>query len=68
MMDIKLDYFFCKVWSRHLSLPPSASALDLVTLDLVYCGWTRNKAASVRGTCCGRAPGVATIDLLLLLV
>lgn len=35
MMDIKLEAcFFCKVWSRHLSLPPSASAPDLFTHPL----------------------------------
>lgn len=38
MMDIKLDHFFCKVWSRHLSVPPSASAPDLFTHPLTVVG------------------------------
>lgn len=38
MMDIKLDHFFCKVWSRHLSMPPSASAPDLSTHPLTVVG------------------------------
>lgn len=38
MMDIKLDHFFCKVWSRHPSVPPSASAPDLSTHPLTVVG------------------------------